>query len=644
MKKVTIFLTLILILNTRARAEFNFLSSPRSSIIADGMKITKGGILLGEASSSNFFNGIYLDTEGNLNFTPKILGGYKITDFAEDDNYYYATTFNTINNLQGLFKITKDFKNYWNIGIKATLRKVHQYKDKVYVGGTVHGCYVVNKDGTGLTQIVGDGYYGPYIDDIKSNSSNVYVLSRGNLYKVDYSSNQKTQLIFGQRPSFIEVDDSKIYATASNKFFYLGFDNQVSNEKIFPNTVTYMRKFQNYIIVAESTSSVTYFWFSNDYGKNFYKSKTETPSVYQIKGVEFIGGKELTLYFNFNYYGIYKAKLNFDFSDSKLFRPPFDYKTADDLLDKITSYFDHRYPYLGNLSEAPEFSKTTLNFLGKELPEPYIYYSSHDGIDFGLQLNSPVYAVSDGVAEYFYQASGLGNAIQISHPNGYLTVYGHLSDENLITKTSKVSVSKGQKIGKVGMSGNTNGPHLHFTTYKGIKSLNNKLDPFGWQGNFLDPWTGPSKLLWENGSSDQTFQLNFSKANQFNIGNVSVFNLLLQTTIPTNLLVSKVPPIFDVKNYTYFSNSSYSFGIENFLGTSETIPNVVKLKFYGFNSFEDERNYSIWKNSGGKIQKIETVFEPNSNSLTTFTDLNADYLILKNNYQKISTKNSFKTN
>jgi len=643
MKKVTILFAIFVVLNFKARAEFYLLSSPRTSIIADGLKVVKEGILLGESGGSSSFNGIYLDNEGNFNFIPKILGGFKITDFDADDTYYYALTYNTINNQGGLFKITKDFKNYWNIGLKATLRKVHQFKDKVYVGGTVHGCYVVNKDGSGLMQILGDGYFGPYIDDIKSNSNNVYVLSRGNLYKVDYNTNQKTQIIFGQRPSFIEVDDSKIYATATNKFFYLSFDNKVTNEKTFPSNVVYMKKYKNYILLAEGTNTTTYFWFSNDSGLNFYKSKTQLPADYQIKGVEFIGGNELTLYINFNYYGIYKAKLNFDFSDTRLFRPPFDYKSSDDLLDKITSYFDHRYPYLGNLTEPIEYANTTLNFLGKELPKPYIYYSSHDGIDFGLPMNSPIYAVSDGVAEYFYQNGGLGNTIQISHPNGYLTVYGHLSDENLITKNSKVSVTKGQKIGKVGMSGNTNGPHLHFTTYKGSKILNNKIDPFGWQGNFIDPWSAPSKFLWESNPYSQTYQINFAKANQINIGNLSILNSIYQTGVPSNILISKTPPIFDVKNYSYFQNSSYSFAIENFLGYSETIPNIVKLKFYGFKSFEDEKNYSIWKNSTGKLEKIESNFEPNSGSLTTYTELNADYLILKNNYQKILTKNSFKT-
>ena len=201
----------------------------------------------------------------------------------------------------------------------------------------------------------------------------------------------------------------------------------------------------------------------------------------------------------------------------------FNFKNSNDLYDKITSYFDHRFPYLGNLIEETEFSKTTLNFLGKELPEPYLYYSSHDGIDFGLPLNAPIYAVESGEASYFYQEGGLGNTIMISHPNGYITLYGHLSSEDLVTK-SKTTVIKNQKIGKVGMSGNTNGPHLHFTTYKGSKILNNKVDPFGWFGSFTDPWSSQSAYLWKIKPEKLNYQLNLSRANQINVGTISIIN------------------------------------------------------------------------------------------------------------------------
>jgi murein DD-endopeptidase MepM/ murein hydrolase activator NlpD len=643
-KAMTFLFIFIFFFIGRVKAELTIFDFPRAQIIADNIEIVKNGILLGENSGASAFNGLYIDTEGNLNFQPKILGNLKITDIVEDDNYYYATSFNTYNGQQGLFKIAKDFKSYSNIGIKATLRKVMQFKNKVYVGGTVHGSYVVNKDGTGLTQILGDGYYGPYIDDIKSNSNDVFILSRGNLYKIDYASNTKSTIYYGVRPSFIEVDDEKIYTVSGNKFQIYSFKTGTSsNEKYFPNQISYLKKYKNYIFIAETNTTTTTFWFSNDNGITFYKSNKTVPAVYQVRNIEAVGEKELTLYFNFNYYGSFKGKLIFDFDEPKLFEVPFNYKNSNDLYDKITSYFDHRFPFLGNQVEDPTISKTTLNFLGKELPEPYLYYSSHDGIDFGLPLNSPIYAVESGEASYFYQEGGLGNTIMISHPNGYITIYGHLSGEDLVTK-SKTTVTKNQKIGKVGMSGNTNGPHLHFTTYKGTKNLNNKVDPFGWFGNFTDPWSTRSNYLWKIKPEKLSYQINLSKANQINIDSVSIVNNLNISSAPSNLIVNKVPPVFDSNNYIYKENTSYQFGIYTFLGEIQNIENIVRLKFTGFTSYEDEKNYSIWKISNNSFEKQESIYDPYSKSINTFSNLSGDYLILKNNYKKITSKSNFKIN
>ena len=643
-KAMTFLFIFIFFCIGRVKAELTIFDFPRAQIIADNIEIVKNGILLGENSGASAFNGLYIDTEGNLNFQPKILGNLKITDIVEDDNYYYATSFNTYNGQQGLFKIAKDFKSYSNIGIKATLRKVMQFKNKVYVGGTVHGSYVVNKDGTGLTQIIGEGYYGPYIDDIKSNSNDVFILSRGNLYKIDYISNTKSIIYYGVRPSFIEVDDERIYTVSGNKFQIYNFKTGTSsNEKFFPNQISYLKKYKNYIFIAETNTTTTTFWFSNDNGITFYKSNKTVPAVYQVRNIEAVGEKELTLYFNFNYYGSFKGKLIFDFDEPKLFEVPFNYKNSNDLYDKITSYFDHRFPFLGKQVEDPTISKTTLNFLGKELPEPYLYYSSHDGIDFGLPLNSPIYAVESGEASYFYQEGGLGNTIMISHPNGYITIYGHLSGEDLVTK-SKTTVIKNQKIGKVGMSGNTNGPHLHFTTYKGTKNLNNKVDPFGWFGNFTDPWSTQSNYLWKIKPEKLSYQLNLSKANQINIESVSIVNNLNISSAPTNLIVNKVPPVFDSNNYIYKENTSYQFGIYTFLGEIQNIENIVRLKFAGFTSYEDEKNYSIWKISNNSFEKQESIYDPYSKSINTFSNLSGDYLILKNNYKKITSKSNFKIN
>ncbi len=650
MKKLLIIFIVLLNFDYSVKAELEIENNSNFTISAESIKISKNGILLGEYSNvltNSPFNGLYLDETGNLEFKPKVLGSFKITDIDEDNNFYYATSYMVINGKQGLFKISKDFKQIENMGVKAATKKVLQFKDKVYTGGYTHGCYVVNKDGSNLIQILGDGYFGPQIDDIKANSKNVYVLSRGLLYKVDYETNQKDQIVISQRPSFIEVDEERIYLAAYNKFYYLGPDNKLTNEKTFYNKLTYLKKYNNLIILVETDSINNYFWISNDKGLNFYKSKTTIPANKSVKDIEITGDKIYTLYLNLSNQGILKGKLLFDYTNSNIFNPPFNLSKEIDIKDKITSFFDHRYPYLGNAIEPNEHKNTTLNFLGKELAKPYMYYSSHDGIDWGLPLNTPIYSVFEGEASYFYDQFGLGHSIRVSHPNNYITIYGHLSDENLVTTDKPVKVQKGQRIGKLGMSGNTSGPHLHFTTYLGAKELKNKVDPFGWSPTTTDPWElvgSKSQYLWNLKNNINSKQLNQTKnfSTSFEKLNIELINLTYEN-LPINLEFEAIPPIYDLTNYKYKNNTSYlltSFDLE-----SKSIPQSILgiLSINGFESAED-KYYSIWKVLENNVEKLDTSYNPKNKSLSTIFEPNAHYLILKDNFRKISIKSSLKAN
>jgi hypothetical protein len=77
---------------------------------------------------------------------------------------------------------------------------------------------------------------------------------------------------------------------------------------------------------------------------------------------------------------------------------------------------------------------------------------------------------------------GYGLYIEINHPNGYTTRYGHLS---AVTVRLGQQVYAGQIIGTSGNTGNSSGPHLHFGV---LYNVTIPIDPFGWSGQGTDPW------------------------------------------------------------------------------------------------------------------------------------------------------------
>jgi len=90
----------------------------------------------------------------------------------------------------------------------------------------------------------------------------------------------------------------------------------------------------------------------------------------------------------------------------------------------------------------------------------------HSGQDFAAPKGYSVYAPGDGVVEKVeYQFRGYGNEIIIDHGFGYKTLFAHLS---VIDVQEGVKVKRGDKIGEVGNTGKSTGPHLHYEVeYKG---------------------------------------------------------------------------------------------------------------------------------------------------------------------------------
>ena len=126
-------------------------------------------------------------------------------------------------------------------------------------------------------------------------------------------------------------------------------------------------------------------------------------------------------------------------------------------------------------------------------PDPiYKVEKFHSGIDFSAALGTEAYATGDGVvADVESNDWGYGNMVTIDHGFGYKTRYAHLQE---IKVTAGQVVIRGDRIGTLGSSGLSTGPHLHYEViYRGTQ-----INPW----NFLNPDVTPeeyNKMVRGNG-------------------------------------------------------------------------------------------------------------------------------------------------
>lgn len=118
---------------------------------------------------------------------------------------------------------------------------------------------------------------------------------------------------------------------------------------------------------------------------------------------------------------------------------------------------------------CPASSRITSGFGGRSSPTEGAS-SNHQGIDIGAPTGSDILAAAEGDVVVSTYSSSAGNYVMINHGGGVYTVYMHAS--KLLVSVGE-HVSQGQVIAKVGSTGYSTGPHLHF----GVRLNGTYVDP-----------------------------------------------------------------------------------------------------------------------------------------------------------------------
>ena len=110
----------------------------------------------------------------------------------------------------------------------------------------------------------------------------------------------------------------------------------------------------------------------------------------------------------------------------------------------------------------------------------YGYNSCHTGIDIGAPSGTSVKAASEGVVAEISNGGPYGLAVLVVHGGGITSFYAHLSAASV---SEGQEIEEGQEVGKVGSTGWSTGPHLHYE----IRINGTPYDPMGWFGGARNP-------------------------------------------------------------------------------------------------------------------------------------------------------------
>ncbi|HEY2135340.1 MAG TPA: M23 family metallopeptidase, partial [Xanthobacteraceae bacterium] len=133
------------------------------------------------------------------------------------------------------------------------------------------------------------------------------------------------------------------------------------------------------------------------------------------------------------------------------------------LADKLTRTMvavPIRKPVLGEIEETSSFGVRIDPFVGRP--------AMHTGLDFRGNTGDPIHATASGTVTIAGWSGGYGRMVEVDHGNGLATRYGHMSEIDVkVGQPIKI----GQVVGRLGSTGRSTGPHLHYETRIGGEAV-----------------------------------------------------------------------------------------------------------------------------------------------------------------------------
>ncbi len=140
---------------------------------------------------------------------------------------------------------------------------------------------------------------------------------------------------------------------------------------------------------------------------------------------------------------------------------------GEELIKEFPKFEKALIEHFSNIEELIPFKAPVDGFVTQGLVLNQPGYE-HYGIDIAAKERELIKSPASGLVVFSGEMGELGNTIIIAHPKGFYTVYGH-NNENLVK--IRQNVKKGDAIARVGESGLSDGPHLHFEIWKNSEVL-----------------------------------------------------------------------------------------------------------------------------------------------------------------------------